>query len=152
MLTTTLDGLWVLQAVTGIETLCPELGLRPLLPRLDTADRAVQHPIAEELTEIGALDGQGEADPMIREWLTVIMRRDVATKGYFLGKASAIVDELMTPLAQANDEPSLNIVKLYRFARKRMSDAHVKNDRKALAEAKRILLRLESMFEELIAR
>lgn len=36
MLTTTVDGLWVLQAVTGIEQTCPELGLRPLLPRLDT--------------------------------------------------------------------------------------------------------------------
>ncbi|QZA07845.1 ESX secretion-associated protein EspG [Mycolicibacter heraklionensis] len=78
MLTTTLDGLWVLQAVTGIETLCPELGLRPLLPRLDTAERALRHPIAEELTEIGVLDDQGEADPMVREWLTVIMRRDIA--------------------------------------------------------------------------
>lgn len=78
MLTTTLDGLWVLQAVTGIETLCPELGLRPLLPRLDTAERALRHPIAEELTEIGVLDGQGEVDPMVREWLTVIMRRDIA--------------------------------------------------------------------------
>ena len=78
MLTTTLDGLWVLQAVTGIETLCPELGLRPLLPRLDTAERALRHPIAEELTGIGVLDSQGEADPMVREWLTVIMRRDIA--------------------------------------------------------------------------
>ncbi|KLO27234.1 secretion protein EspG [Mycolicibacter heraklionensis] len=78
MLTTTLDGLWVLQAVTGIETLCPELGLRPLLPRLDTAERALRHPIAQELTEIGVLDGQGEVDPMVREWLTVIMRRDIA--------------------------------------------------------------------------
>lgn len=78
MLTTSLDGLWVLQAITGIETLCPELGLRPLLPRLDTAERALRHPIAEELTAIGALDGQGEVDPMIREWLTVIMRRDIA--------------------------------------------------------------------------
>ncbi|ORW18452.1 secretion protein EspG [Mycolicibacter nonchromogenicus] len=78
MLTTTLDGLWVLQAVTGIETLCPELGLRPLLPRLDTAERALRHPIAEELTEIGVLDDQCEVDPMVREWLTVIMRRDIA--------------------------------------------------------------------------
>ena len=34
MLTTTVDGLWVLQAVTGVEQTCPELGLRPLLPRL----------------------------------------------------------------------------------------------------------------------
>jgi len=78
VLTTTLDGLWVLQSVTGIEQLCPELGLRPLLPRLDTAEQALRHPIAEELTGIGALDGLGEVDPMIREWLTVIMRRDVA--------------------------------------------------------------------------
>lgn len=78
MLTTTLDGLWVLQAVTGIETLCPELGLRPLLPRLDTAERALRHPVAEELTEIGVLDDQGEVDSMVREWLTVIMRRDIA--------------------------------------------------------------------------
>ena len=30
MLTTTVDGLWVLQAVTGVEQTCPELGLRPL--------------------------------------------------------------------------------------------------------------------------
>ncbi|MGB3520432.1 MAG: ESX secretion-associated protein EspG [Mycobacterium sp.] len=78
MLTTTLDGLWVLQAVTGIETLCPELGLRPLLPRLDTTERALRHPIAEELTEIGVLDDQGDVDSMVREWLTVIMRRDIA--------------------------------------------------------------------------
>jgi len=78
VLTTTLDGLWVLQAVTGIEQLCPELGLRPLLRRLDTAERALRHPMAEELTEIGVLDGQGQVDPMVREWLTVIMRRDMA--------------------------------------------------------------------------
>jgi len=78
VLTTSLDGLWALQAVSGIEQLCPELGLRPLLPRLDTAERALRHPVAEELTDDGALDGQGGIDPMIREWLTVIMRRDIA--------------------------------------------------------------------------
>ncbi|MEO8814390.1 MAG: ESX secretion-associated protein EspG [Mycobacterium sp.] len=77
MLTTTLDGLWVLQAAAGIEQLCPELGLRPLLPRLDTADRALRHPMAAELISIGALDAQGRVEPMIREWLTVIMRRDL---------------------------------------------------------------------------
>lgn len=78
MLTTTVDGLWVLQAVAGIESLCPELGLRPLIPRLDTAERALEHPMATELAGIGALDDAGEVDPMIREWLTVIMRRDLA--------------------------------------------------------------------------
>ncbi|RFZ57838.1 hypothetical protein MSS2_01098 [Mycobacterium marinum] len=77
MLTTTVDGLWVLQAVTGVEQTCPELGLRPLLPRLDTAERALRHPVAAELTAAGALDEAGNADLMIREWLTVLVRRDL---------------------------------------------------------------------------
>lgn len=78
MLTTSLDGLWVLQAAAGIEQLCPELGLRPLLPRLDTAELAMQHPVAQELIGIGALDADGQVNTMIREWMTVIARRDVA--------------------------------------------------------------------------
>lgn len=77
MLTTTVDGLWVLQAVTGVEQTCPELGLRPLIPRLDTPERALRHPVAEELKACGALDEAGNADPMIREWLTVLLRRDL---------------------------------------------------------------------------
>lgn len=78
MLTTTLDGLWALQVCSGVEQLCPELGLRPTLPRLETKDKALAHPIAAELIEIGAMDVNGEVDEMIRQWLTVIMRRDVA--------------------------------------------------------------------------
>jgi hypothetical protein len=78
MLTTTVDGLWVLQAVTGVEQTCPELGLRPLLPRLDTPEHALRHPVAAELMAAGALDASGAVDPMIREWLTVLLRRDLA--------------------------------------------------------------------------
>lgn len=77
MLTTTIDGLWVLQAVTGVEMLCPELGLRPLLPRLETPELALRHPVVAELQACGALDEAGNADPMIREWLTVLLRRDL---------------------------------------------------------------------------
>ena len=77
MLTTTVDGLWVLQAVTGVEQTCPELGLRPMLPRLDTPERARNHPAAGELVAAGALDEAGNVDPMIREWLTVLLRRDL---------------------------------------------------------------------------
>jgi len=77
VLTTTVDGLWVLQAVTGIEMLCPELGLRPLVPKLETADYALRHPMADSLKAAGALDDAGEVDPIIREWLTVILRRDL---------------------------------------------------------------------------
>ncbi len=77
MLTTTIDGLWVLQAVTGVEQLCPELGLRPLLPRLETAEYALRHPVVPELVACGALDEAGNPDPMIREWMTVLLRRDL---------------------------------------------------------------------------
>lgn len=78
MLTTTVDGLWVLQALTGVEQTCPELGLRPMLPRLDTPERAKGHPAATELVAAGVLDEAGNVDPMIREWLTVLLRRDLA--------------------------------------------------------------------------
>ena len=46
MLATTLDGLWALQVFTGIETVCPELGLRPHLPRGDgeRPEVAARHP------------------------------------------------------------------------------------------------------------
>jgi hypothetical protein len=77
VLTTTVDGLWVLQAVTGVEQLCPELGLRPLLPKLETPEMALRHPVVDELKACGALDEAGNADPMIREWMTVLLRRDL---------------------------------------------------------------------------
>jgi hypothetical protein len=77
VLTTTIDGLWVLQAVTGVEQLCPELGLRPLLPRLETAEYALRHPVVPELVACGALDEAGNPDRMIREWMTVLLRRDL---------------------------------------------------------------------------
>ena len=77
MLTTTVDGLWVLQAVTGVEQLCPELRLRPLLPKLETPEFALRHPVVPDLVACGALDEAGNADPMIREWLTVLLRRDL---------------------------------------------------------------------------
>ncbi len=51
--------------------------MRPLLPRLDTPERALRHPVVAELMAAGALDEAGNADPMIREWLTVLVRRDL---------------------------------------------------------------------------
>ena len=78
MLTTTLDGLWVLQVLTGIEVLAPELGLRPHLPRVETAQGALAHPIAAELQAAGVIDDVGGVDQTVVEWLTVLSRRDVA--------------------------------------------------------------------------
>ena len=78
MLTTTLDGLWVLQVLTGIEVLAPELGLRPHLPSVETPQMALAHPIARELVAAGVMDDAGVVDQTVVEWLTVLSRRDVA--------------------------------------------------------------------------
>lgn len=78
MLTTTIDGLWVLQVLAGIEVLAPELGLRPILPSFETAQMALRHPIAAELQAEGVIDGAGTVDAVVVEWMTVLGRRDVA--------------------------------------------------------------------------
>jgi hypothetical protein len=78
VLTTTIDGLWVLQVLTGIEVLAPELGLRPILPSVETKHMALTHPIAAELRDVGVIDEAGAVDDIVREWLTVLARRDVA--------------------------------------------------------------------------
>ena len=78
MLTTTIDGLWVLQVLAGIEVLAPELGLRPILPSFETAQMALSHPIAAELRAEGVIDEAGTVDSVVVEWMTVLARRDVA--------------------------------------------------------------------------
>lgn len=78
MLTTTVDGLWVLQVLTGIEVVAPELGLRPILPSVETPQTALTHPIVAELRTVGVVDDSGAVDPVVVEWLTVLARRDVA--------------------------------------------------------------------------
>lgn len=78
MLTTTLDGLWVLQVLSGIEVLAPELGLRPHLPSVESPQAALAHPAAEELRAAGVVDDSGAVDQTVLEWLTVLSRRDVA--------------------------------------------------------------------------
>lgn len=78
MLTTTVDGLWVLQVLTGIETLAPELGLRSIRPSVETRHTALAHPIVGDLRAAGVLDESDNVDGAIVEWLTVLSRRDVA--------------------------------------------------------------------------
>lgn len=78
MLTTTVDGLWALQVLTGIETIAPELGLRPHLPSVEPKSLALQHPVAAELRDAGVIDDLEAVDPAVVEWLTVLSRRDVA--------------------------------------------------------------------------
>lgn len=78
MLTTTVDGLWVLQVLCGIETLGVELGLRPHIPRAEGREVALAHPVAAELLRAGVVTSSGDVDGSVREWLTVLARREVA--------------------------------------------------------------------------
>lgn len=78
MLTTTLDGLWALQVLSGIEVLAPELGLRPHLPSAENRQAALAHPVAGDLIGAGAVDPSGTVDGTVTEWLTVLSRRDIA--------------------------------------------------------------------------
>lgn len=82
MLTTTVDGLWALQVLSGIEVVAPELGLRPHLPSVEPAELALAHPISDELRAAGVLTDDGTVDPPVFEWLTVLSRRDVALLVY----------------------------------------------------------------------
>ncbi len=101
MLTTTIDGLWVLQVLSGIEVLAPELGLRPHLPSVETKHAALEHPMAAELRSQGVIDEDGVVDGPVLEWLTVIAKRDVA-----------MVINVVTP---DNDGPPRRVL-LARFA------------------------------------
>jgi hypothetical protein len=78
VLTTTVDGLWVLQILTGIETLAPELGLRSIRPKFETRYEALAHPVAADLRAAGVLDEADNVERAVVEWLTVLSRRDIA--------------------------------------------------------------------------
>lgn len=78
VLTTTVDGLWALQVLTGIESIAPELGLRPLLPSVEPKHLALAHPVTAELKAAGVVDESHAVDSTVVEWLTVLSRRDVA--------------------------------------------------------------------------
>jgi hypothetical protein len=78
LLTTTVDGLWVLQVLTGIEVVAPELGLRPHLPSVEPKRLALGHPVTAELQAVGVIEGSDNVDRTVVEWLTVLSRRDIA--------------------------------------------------------------------------
>lgn len=102
MLTTTVDGLWVLQVLAGVEVVGPELGLRPHLPSVETPDMALAHPIARELIAAGVIDGGGAVDSIVREWLTVLARRDVALLVHMpsLGASGDVSSAIVARFAQ----------------------------------------------------
>lgn len=83
MLTTTVDGLWVLQVLTGIEVLAPELGLRPHLPSVEPRWLALEHPVTPDLRAAGVIGESDDVDSTVVEWLTVLSRRDIGLLMHF---------------------------------------------------------------------
>jgi hypothetical protein len=83
VLTTTIDGLWVLQVLTGNEVLAPELGLRPHLPSVEPKRLALEHPVAADLRAAGVIGSSGDVDSTVVEWLTVLSRRDIGLLVHF---------------------------------------------------------------------
>jgi hypothetical protein len=84
-LTTTPNGIWVLQALLGIETLPASLRLRPFVASAHDAGAVptVAGPVpltrtAEYagLVAAGVIDAAGAVDGAVKDWLTVLARRD----------------------------------------------------------------------------
>jgi hypothetical protein len=82
-LTTTASGVWVLQALLGVETMPIALRLKPFVPSVHSS-LMVQttegpRPVAAtaeyaSLRDAGAISPHGEVDDAIRDWMTVLGR------------------------------------------------------------------------------
>jgi hypothetical protein len=85
-LTTTANGVWVLQALLGVETLPIALRLRPFIPSLFEESVLVQTtagpiPLAQtaeyaSLVAAGVIDSAGAVDDTVRDWMTVLGRAE----------------------------------------------------------------------------
>jgi len=100
VLTTTIDGLWLLQVLSGTEVLAPELGLRPYLPSVETARMALDHPVAGELRAAGVITDGGTVDDTVLDWLAVLSRRDVALLMYVQTPTKDVDRVLLARFAQ----------------------------------------------------
>ena len=76
--------------------------------------------------------------------------RDIPGKGLYLGKVTAIVGELNSSLnMEEGGEIAANLRRLYDFVLDRLLQANLKNSRKALNEAERVLELLRSGWKEM---
>jgi flagellar protein FliS len=77
-------------------------------------------------------------------------KRDIAGKGIYLGKVTAIVGELSKSLnMEEGGEISKNLRRLYDFVLDRLLKANLKNDLKSLEEAEKVLDILRSGWKEM---
>ncbi len=84
-LTTSPAGIWVLQALLGIETMPTALRLRPFIPSIDSgptvATMVGERPLTQtaeyaSLVAAGVIDPDGRVDDGVRDWMTVVGRPD----------------------------------------------------------------------------
>ncbi|MDG4667957.1 ESX secretion-associated protein EspG [Mycobacterium sp. 236(2023)] len=82
-LTTTVNGLWILQALLGIETMPVALRVKPFIPsvhgELVVDTTAGPLPIQQTgeylgLVAAGVIDARGDVDDIVRDWMTVLGR------------------------------------------------------------------------------
>ncbi|MFZ0831722.1 MAG: ESX secretion-associated protein EspG [Mycobacterium sp.] len=84
-LTTSPAGIWVLQALLGVETMPVTLGLRPYIPSVDSGPTVLtvagERPLTQtaeyaSLVEAGVIATDGRVDDAVRDWMTVVGRPD----------------------------------------------------------------------------
>jgi hypothetical protein len=82
-LTTTPSGIWMLQALLGVETMPTSLRLRPYVPSVDgdgmVATNLGDVPLSQtaeyaSLVAAGVIDQDGRVDDAVRDWMAVIGR------------------------------------------------------------------------------
>lgn len=74
---------------------------------------------------------------------------DIAGKGLYIGKATAIVGELSSVLNMDAGEIPQNLRRLYDFILDRLLQANLKNDLKAFDDAEKILSVLKDAWKEM---
>jgi hypothetical protein len=85
VLTTSVEGLWVLQALLGVESMPVALHLKPFIPSahgsLIVETDAGRVPLAQtaqyhSLVAAGVIDEAGRVDEVVRDWMKVLGRPD----------------------------------------------------------------------------
>jgi EspG family len=107
-LTTTPGGVWVLQALLGVETMPPALRLKPYVPSahesLMVQTTAGRLPLAQtaeylSLAQAGVIDKRGRVDDVVRDWMKVLGRPErqvvlaIRRPGGSAGDGSPAVEE-----------------------------------------------------------
>ena len=85
MLTTSVECVWALQALLGVESMPVALRLKPFIPSahgdLIVETTAGRQPLSQtaqydSLVQAGVINAAGQVDDVVRDWMTVLSRPD----------------------------------------------------------------------------